>query len=43
MTVNVMVNYIDELAKNKPNLSDGPLNANNIQYLATNVNQLALQ
>lgn len=43
MTVNVMVNYIDELAKNKPNLSDGPLNANNIQYLATSVNQIALQ
>lgn len=43
LTVNLMVNYIDELAKNKPNLSDGPLNANNIQFLATSVNQMALQ
>ncbi len=43
LTVNVMVNYIDELADNKPQLSDGPLNANNIQYLATSVNQVALQ
>lgn len=43
LTVNLMVNYIDEKADNKPQLSDGPLNANNIQYLATSVNQLALQ
>ncbi|MEA5138382.1 SusC/RagA family TonB-linked outer membrane protein [Arcicella rigui] len=43
LTVNLMVNYIDEKATNKPQLSDGPLNANNIQYLATSVNQSALQ
>lgn len=41
--VDVMVNYVDEKNNNKPQLSDGPMNANNINFLATSVNQLALQ
>ncbi|QEM09807.1 SusC/RagA family TonB-linked outer membrane protein [Mucilaginibacter rubeus] len=40
--VNVIANYIDESSNLKPNLSDGPLNPNNIQYLAANENQAAL-
>ncbi|QEC67310.1 SusC/RagA family TonB-linked outer membrane protein [Panacibacter ginsenosidivorans] len=43
LSVNVTANYIDESSKNRPQLSDGPLNANNINFLATSVNQVALQ
>lgn len=43
LVLNVMANYIDESSKNRPQLSDGPMNANNINFLATSVNQVALQ
>lgn len=43
LKVDLMTNYIDEFNNNKPQLSDGPMNANNINFLATSVNQIALQ
>lgn len=39
LTATIMVNYIDEKSKARPQLSDGPMNPNNFQFLATNVNQ----
>lgn len=42
LSLNVVANYIQESSNLKPNLSDGPMNANNIQYLAANENQAAL-
>jgi TonB-linked SusC/RagA family outer membrane protein len=42
LTVNVLVNYIDERSKNRPQLSDGPMNPNNGLFLATNVDQSIL-
>jgi TonB-linked SusC/RagA family outer membrane protein len=39
LTANVMINYIDEKSKARPQLSDGPNNPNNFQFLATNVDQ----
>ncbi len=39
LTVSVMSDYIDEQDKNRPYLSDGPLNANNFLFLAANVNE----
>lgn len=42
LKVNVMANYIDELYKNKPQLSDGPQNPNNGLFLATNVDERIL-
>ncbi len=41
-SVSVMANYINERVHNKPQLSDGPLNANNGMFLATNVDQRIL-
>ncbi|WP_114938248.1 SusC/RagA family TonB-linked outer membrane protein [Mucilaginibacter endophyticus] len=43
LEVNVVANYINESSNLKPNLSDGPFNANNIQYLAANESQAMLQ
>lgn len=43
LKIDAMVNYIDEKGQNRPQLSDGPQNSGNINFLATNVNQLALQ
>lgn len=43
LKVDLMTNYVDDFNNNKPQLSDGPMNANNINFLATSVNQLALQ
>jgi TonB-linked SusC/RagA family outer membrane protein len=37
LTANIVVNYIDEKSKARPQLSDGPMNPNNFQFLATNV------
>ena len=37
--VSVSADYIDEQDKNRPYLSDGPLNANNFLFLASNVNE----
>ncbi|MEP7371966.1 MAG: SusC/RagA family TonB-linked outer membrane protein [Chitinophagaceae bacterium] len=42
LSVSLVSNYIDERGKNRPQLSDGPLNANNGQFLATNINQAIL-
>jgi len=42
LNVNVIVNYIDEAAKNKAALSDGPGNPNNVTYLAANQAQSIL-
>lgn len=42
LSFNVLANYIDERVKNKPILSDGPLNANNGYLLATNIDQRIL-
>lgn len=39
LNVSVVANYLVEDAKNRPNLSDGPLNANNLNFLAANVDQ----
>jgi TonB-linked SusC/RagA family outer membrane protein len=39
LKTNVVVNYIDEKSKARPQLSDGPLNPNNFLFLATNVDQ----
>lgn len=42
LSLTVMANYIDEKGKNRPYLSDGPLNPNNGQFLATNINEAIL-
>ncbi len=42
LSFSVLANYIDEQVKNKPQLSDGPMNANNGQFLATNIDQRTL-
>ncbi|KQS33609.1 SusC/RagA family TonB-linked outer membrane protein [Dyadobacter sp. Leaf189] len=42
LSVNVLANYILENVKNKPQLSDGPMNANNGMFLATNIDQRIL-
>ncbi|MEA5460329.1 SusC/RagA family TonB-linked outer membrane protein [Arcicella sp. LKC2W] len=42
LKVDLMFNYVDELNANKPQLSDGPMNANNINFLATNLDQNVL-
>lgn len=39
LSVSVMANYIDQKDKNRAYLSDGPLNANNGQFLATNIDE----
>lgn len=42
LSINVLANYIDERVKNKPILSDGPMNANNGMFLATNIDERIL-
>ena len=42
LSVSVLANYIDEQVKNKPQLSDGPNNANNGQFLSTNIDERIL-
>ncbi len=42
LSISVLANYIDEKVTNKPILSDGPLNGNNGQLLATNIDQRIL-
>ncbi|HKZ37548.1 MAG TPA: SusC/RagA family TonB-linked outer membrane protein, partial [Chryseolinea sp.] len=39
LTINLVANYVDEISKNRPQLSDGPMNANNGLFLATNIDQ----
>ncbi|WP_207514495.1 SusC/RagA family TonB-linked outer membrane protein [Longitalea luteola] len=43
LSVKMMANYIDEKSKNRPQLSDAPMNANNGQFLATNIDQEILK
>ena len=43
LQVKMMANYVDEQSKNRPQLSDGPMNANNGQFLATNIDQNILK
>ena len=43
LSVDVSANYIDEKGKNRPFLSDAPMNANNVIFLATNISQTVLQ
>jgi TonB-linked SusC/RagA family outer membrane protein len=43
LAVKMMVNYIDEKSKNRPQLSDGPMNANNGMFLATNIDENILK
>jgi len=40
---NLSVNYIDQEDTNRPQLSDSPLNANNILFLSPNIDQSLLQ
>ena len=42
LKVSAMVNYIDDRSENKPQLSDGPLNANNGMFLANNIKESIL-
>lgn len=42
LSFSILANYIDEQVKNKPQLSDGPLNANNGLLLATNIDERIL-
>ncbi|WP_018615463.1 SusC/RagA family TonB-linked outer membrane protein [Segetibacter koreensis] len=42
LKINVVANYIDEQSKNRPQLSDGPMNANNGLFLANNINEAIL-
>ncbi|MBA4053076.1 MAG: SusC/RagA family TonB-linked outer membrane protein [Marivirga sp.] len=42
LSVNLVANYINEESKNRAQLSDGPMNANNGQFLATNVDERIL-
>lgn len=42
LKVTAMANYVDEQSKNRPQLSDGPMNANNGQFLATNIDERIL-
>ncbi|PSL25367.1 SusC/RagA family TonB-linked outer membrane protein [Chitinophaga ginsengisoli] len=39
LKVSALVNYIDDRSQNRPQLSDGPLNANNGLFLATNIDE----
>lgn len=43
LSVNVLANYVNDASKNRPYLSDGPMNANNIIWLATSMNQSVLK
>jgi len=42
LSVTAVANYVDEKSDNRSYLSDGPLNANNILFLATNVDEQIL-
>jgi TonB-linked SusC/RagA family outer membrane protein len=42
LNVSFMLNYVDERSDNRPKLSDGPQNANNIFFLAANVDESIL-
>lgn len=42
LSFNLTANYIDQKDQNRPQLSDSPLNANNILFLAPNIDQATL-
>ncbi|MGI4760863.1 MAG: SusC/RagA family TonB-linked outer membrane protein [Janthinobacterium lividum] len=42
LSFNLTASYIDQQDQNRPNLSDSPLNANNILFLAPNIDQATL-
>ncbi|WP_240047093.1 SusC/RagA family TonB-linked outer membrane protein [Hymenobacter nivis] len=42
LSFNLSASYIDQNDQNRPQLSDSPLNANNILFLAPNINQSTL-
>ncbi len=42
LSFNLMANYIDQKDENRPMLSDAPMNANNIIFLAPNIDQSVL-
>jgi TonB-linked SusC/RagA family outer membrane protein len=42
LSVNLTANYVDEQSKNRPQLSDGPMNANNGLFLANNIDERIL-
>lgn len=43
LTIDLMANFVDDFSNNRPQLSDGPMNANNINFLATNVSEAILR
>ncbi len=43
LNVSVVANYIDEDSKNRPYLSDAPMNANNVNYLANSISHEVLK
>jgi TonB-linked SusC/RagA family outer membrane protein len=43
LSVKLIANYIDEKSTNRPQLSDGPMNANNGMFLATNIDENILK
>ncbi|MBO3270660.1 MULTISPECIES: SusC/RagA family TonB-linked outer membrane protein [Hymenobacter] len=43
LSFNLTANYIDQKDNNRPQLSDSPLNANNITFLAPNIDQATLR
>ena len=43
LSIDLMANFVDDYNKNRPQLSDGPMNANNINFLATNVSEAMLR
>jgi TonB-linked SusC/RagA family outer membrane protein len=43
LSIKLMANYIDEKSKNRPQLSDGPMNPNNGMFLATNIDENILK
>lgn len=43
LSFTLTANYIDQEDKNRPSLSDAPLNANNILFLSPNIDQTLLQ
>jgi TonB-linked SusC/RagA family outer membrane protein len=43
LSIDIMSNFVDNFNDNQAQLSDGPMNANNIYLLATNVSEAALR
>jgi TonB-linked SusC/RagA family outer membrane protein len=43
LSVKMVANYVDERSINRPQLSDGPMNANNGMFLATNIDENILK